>query len=282
MDWIDYRERLGLDFYDENKYQYFSAKIFNALHIFAENYHSGYLGKDEYYAFCNLTGTPIDNRYSQGHERLKHCLSVIGQAPSLNEFIAYYIALINSIDEETDGIWHWTRSDLSDLLCNALSESHIPFDLLKDNDEFFIFPKGAKELDDALVSEPLEWLSNYPGARKTFVIALRQYSDGIYIRDVADNLRKALETFLQEFLGNRKNLETNKNEICRYLDTQGVDASISGLFHQLINTYKNTNDRTAKHDDAVDKRLLEFLLYQTGILIRMAITIKMSKNNAEV
>lgn len=74
-----------------------------------------------------------------------------------------------------------------------LDESHIPYEVLKDQDEYFIFPKGAKELDAALVSQPLEWLSKYPNAHKTFCIALKQYSEGIYIRDVADNLRKTLQ-----------------------------------------------------------------------------------------
>lgn len=92
------------------------------------------------------------------------------------------------------------------------------------------------------------------------------------IRDVADNLRKTLEAFLQDFLGNTKNLETNKNEICKHLGAQGIDAGIAGLFQPLINTYKNINDRIAKHNDAVDAKLLEFLLYQTGVLIRMVIT----------
>ena len=119
-------------------------------------------------------------------------------------------------------------------------------------------------------------------AQKTFIIALKQYSEGIYIRDVADNLRKALEAFLQEFLGNEKNLETNKNEICKYLGSQGVDAGISGLFQPLLNAYKNINDRIAKHNDAVDKKLLEFLLYQTGVLIRMVVVIKMGETSHEV
>lgn len=110
-----------------------------------------------------------------------------------------------------------------------------------------------------------------------YVIALKQYSDGIYIRDVADNLRKALESFLQEFLKNTKNLETNKNEICKYLGGQGVDAGISGLFQPLINAYKNMNDKIAKHNDAVDAKLLEFLLYQTGILIRMVLSVKQAQ-----
>ena len=101
-------------------------------------------------------------------------------------------------------------------------------------------------------------------------------AEGVFIRDVADNLRKTLEAFLQEFLGNTKNLETNKNDICKYLGEQGVDAGITGLFQPLINAYKNINDRIAKHNDAVDEKLLEFLLYQTGILIRLVLTVKHS------
>ena len=76
-----------------------------------------------------------------------------------------------------------------------------------------IRPKGAKELDTTLVSEPLDWLKDYPKTRKTFCIALKQYTDGVYIRDVADNFRKALEEFFQEFLGNTKNLANDIAEI---------------------------------------------------------------------
>ena len=86
-----------------------------------------------------------------------------------------------------------------------------------------------------------------------------------------------METFLQEFLGNAKNLETNKNEICKYLGEQSVDPGIVGLFQSLIAAYKNINDRIAKHNDCVDKKMLEFLIYQTGILIRMVITVKKSE-----
>lgn len=90
------------------------------------------------------------------------------------------------------------------ILRRMLDESNISYEVLQDNDGYFVFPKGAEELDDVLVSEVLLWLQNYPKTQKTYITALRQYADGIYIRDVADNLRKALETFLQEFLGNEK------------------------------------------------------------------------------
>ena len=277
MDFIDYREKLGIGFCDKDKFKYFKTKIFNVLNIVSKDYSSECMDSEEYYTFCNITGVPYNANYDcdyQNRHRFEHCLSIIERTNSLNEFLSYYVALVNSVKTEKYSEYAWKRTNFSNLLCNMLDESHIPFDLLEDEGEYFIFPKGAQELDDALVSEPLEWLKEYPQAHKTYCIALKQYSEGIYIRDVADNLRKTLEAFLQEYLGNTKNLETNKNEICKYLGEQGVDAGISGLFQPLINSYKNINDRIAKHNDAVDEKLLEFLLYQTGVLIRMVITIK--------
>lgn len=34
------------------------------------------------------------------------------------------------------------------------------------------------------------------------------------------------------------------------------------------------DDRIVKHNDAVDEKLLEFLLYQTGVLIRMVMSVE--------
>ena len=46
----------------------------------------------------------------------------------------------------------------------------------------------------------------------------------------------------------------------------------------MINAYKNINDKIAKHNDAVDAKLLEFLLYQTGVLIRMVLSVKQAQD----
>lgn len=195
------------------------------------------------------------------------------------EFISYCVALINSKEKKSTN--SFSRKNIIKFIEKNLDDTHITFEVLYDEKKnYFVFPKGAKELDDALISEPLEWLNDYPNARKTYCNALKQYNEGKYIRDAADNLRKALETFLQEFLNNAKNLETNKNEICKYLGDQGVDAGISSLYQTLINSYKNINDRIVKHNDNIDEKLLEFLLYQTGILIRMTITVKKAENDA--
>lgn len=270
MNWLDYREKLKIGFDDQKKTKYFLTKIFNILENCVE---SPYLqiNEAEYFEFCNTSGiTMKQGLFSYAY--YKEIMNVLHKhSQTLNEFLSFYIAFVNcQVDKQGKTL---KKEEFLNILSKMLDESQIPYEIIQDNDGYFVFPKGAKELDDALVSEVLLWLRDYPGAQKTYITALEQYADGIYIRDIADNLRKALETFLQEFLGNKKNLETNKNEICRYLGEEGVDPGISGLFQPLINTYKNINDRVAKHNDKVDARLLEFILYQTGILIRMVLSV---------
>lgn len=279
MDWIDYREKLGIGFDDKEKSRLFYSRMSNALDVLISSC-DAFVTITEYNNFCMDTGTRLNPNVLENYqecERFRDCVRIIRDHETVfNVYLAYFVWFINSLSDAKGR--NWNRQSFKRMLLHNLKEAHIQFDLLEDGNKFFVFPKGASELDNALVSEPLEWLRDYPLAHKTFVIALKQYSDGIYIRDVADNLRKALEAFLQEFLGNEKNLETNKNEICRYLGEQGVDPGITGLFQPLINAYKNINDKIAKHNDAVDAKLLEFLLYQTGVLIRMVLSVKQAQD----
>lgn len=274
MNWLDYREKLGIGFHDKQKYDYFLVNIFNILDDSTSEMR-GQINESEYFWFCSTTGTTMAHEllYGTGFEKIVKVLKM--HTNCLEEFLSYYIAFVNC--QQDNNYKKLKKEDFINILCNIMFQSQLPYELLTDGDGYFIFPKGAQEFDDALVSQPLEWLAKYPQAHKTFCIALKQYSDGIYIRDVADNLRKTLEAFFQEFLENSKNLETNKNEICKYLGLQNVDPGISGMFQPLINAYKNVNDRIAKHDDKVDKKLLEFLLYQTGIFIRMVIVVKQAE-----
>lgn len=282
MDWIDYREKLGIGFDDKEKSRLFYSRMSNALDVLISSC-DAFVTITEYNNFCMDTGTRLNLNVLENYqecERFRDCVRIIRDHETVfNVYLAYFVWFINSLSDAKGR--NWNRQSFKRMLLHNLKEAHIQFDLLEDGNKFFVFPKGAAELDNALVSEPLEWLRDYPLAHKTFVIALKQYSDGIYIRDVADNLRKALEAFLQEFLGNEKNLETNKNEICRYLGEQGVDPGITGLFQPLINAYKNINDKIAKHNDAVDAKLLEFLLYQTGVLIRMVLSVKQAQDMEE-
>mgnify|MGYP000646371131 FL=1 len=271
MKWIDYREKLGIGFNDEEKKQMFSSKISNRLLGTFQKINT----KKELVERFERIVTDYYIEIGEAvplHISVFHFISNISRSGTIVEMVCKYVAFLNILKKSNLEAGYLK---FRDLLEKSLLELNIAYDIYDDG--IFIFPKGAKELDNALVSEPLEWLIDFPNTRKTYIIALKQYSDGIYIRDVADNLRKAFETFLQEFLKNTKNLETNKNSICKYLGEQGVDAGITGLLKPLLDSYKNINDRTAKHNDAVEQKLLEFLLYQTGVFIRMIISVSHSE-----
>ena len=276
MDWIDYREKLGIGFDDKEKSDIFITNIYNLLRNLNELPTFNF-SRREYADFCTSTGTVIKlHTYSY----LSEIITVlVSKMDAFKEFLSYYVAFINSLPNNEG---KYSRKGIVSITQDFLNGAHIPVEIMVEDEKYFIFPTGAKELDDALVSEPLEWLADYPKAHKSYCIALKQYSEGIYIRDAADNLRKALETFLQEFLRNTQNLESNKNNICKYLGEQGVDASVSSLYQTIINTYKNINDKIVKHNDGIDEKLLEFLLYQTGLLIRMTIIVKKAENNKTV
>ena len=273
MKWIDYREKLGIGFNDEEKKQMFSSKISNRLLGTFQKINT----KKELVERFERIVTDYYIEIGEAvplHISVFHFISNISRSGTIVEMVCKYVAFLNILKKSNLEAGYLK---FRDLLEKSLLELNIAYDIYEDDDGIFIFPKGAKELDNALVSEPLEWLIDFPNTRKTYIIALKQYSEGIYIRDVADNLRKALETFLQEFLENTKNLETNKNSICKYLGEQEVDAGITGLLKPLLDSYKNINDRTAKHNDAVEQKLLEFLLYQTGVFIRMIISVSHSE-----
>lgn len=270
MKWIDYRERLKIGFHDKEKKDYAITNLLTFIKVDVTE-----VSIENFLSFILETGTAVTDRTClDGYDTYDNYRAnfiwdiLVEHQRSFEDFLSYFVALMNSwIDEKR-------RNDYKGFLTQTLDDALLQYELFNDTDGCYIFPKGAPELDDALVSDVFQWLKKYPKSHKTYCVALRQYTDGVYIRDVADNLRKTLEAFLQEFLHNDKNLESNKNEICKYLGSQNIDAGISGLFQPLINAYKNINDRIAKHNDKVDKKMLEFLLYQTGVLIRMVLVVK--------
>lgn len=276
MHWVDYREKLGIGFTDAEKFKLLQVKMINLLEV--TEYKIPY-ENDSYFPFCIMVGIPY---YKPIHpiSKISEILSNVNS--SIEEFLAIYMAFVNTFVENKYSELG-NREVLINMLTNMMRQTKIDYEVQKDEEEneYFIFPKGAPELDDALVSAPLEWLCDYPTAHKTYTIALKQYSEGEYIRDVADNFRKTLEAFLQEFFGNNSNLDANINVTGKYLKAQGADKEISDVLVKLIELYKKLNDKIAKHNDKVDEKFLEFLMYQTGLFIRMLIVVKRVEQKEE-
>lgn len=265
MKWIDYREKLGIGFNDKEKANALAKKISTFLKYGAINQKYSYTS---YYDFCLMVGVEYQN-IRQAREYLAdfflfHCKTVLSA-------ISYYIAFVNTQEEGEKYSKVLIRA-----LSGFLSDLNIQHEVFEDNDGYFVFPKGVPDFDDALISQPLEWLKDYPNAENAWGKALRNYADATdhNASDVADKFRKALETFFQEFFGGNRSLENYKSEYGSYLKQRGVPKEISGNFETVLQAYTNYMNSYAKHRDRTSDTLLEYIMYQTGNIIRLLIVLK--------
>ena len=268
MDYSDYRFRLKLDFAEEEKVKDFLAKAYCA---FSESIQiDNEISSETFNNFCFSAGVKADLVYYNEYVNSPLVFKFLQKhTDSLVDFIYYFSILVNSCKYKSAEQNSWIKAFnyWASLAC-------LQFDFIEDEKKFFIFPKGAKELDDKLISEPLEWLKEYPDTRKTFIHTLKQYANKENPRDVADNLRKTLEGFLQEFFNNLKNLDKNIGVVGDYLDEKGAVSELKAIFTTLVSNFNQANNAIAKHHDKINDNFLEFLLYQTGVFIRTLITLK--------
>ncbi len=269
MRWIDYREKLNVGFSDVEKAKLLSNKIMTFIEFSVAN--ANYSDSD-YYRFCLMTGVKYTQPYSSSSELAKIFKTYSNSAPNL---ISYYVAFVNT----QTSITATQRKKLVGVLEAFLDDLNMPYEILRDKDGWFIFPKGAEELDNALVSEPLAWLKTYSKTRAAFIKALKSYSEATATTasDTANMFRKSLETFFQEFFNSSKTLENLKTEYGTYMKSKGVPAEISNNLETLLQAYANFMNGYAKHHDKTSINVLEYIMYQTGNIIRLLITLKQEK-----
>ena len=268
MVWIDYRERLGIGFDDEQRFGALKNKLINLINLlnFGDSFEYTYA---DLILFLTSIGERIDEDY---YEELMEVKTILEEATSTPDLISKYVEFCNCYS-----FMHKDSSypDLFSYLKKFMNELNYQYELLEDNDGKYVFPKGIQQFDEALVSAPLRWLSAYPNTEKAWSKALREYA-GVgeqNASDVADLFRKSLESFLREFFGNKKTLENNKTEYGRYLKAQGVPAEISNNLETLLQAYTSFMNGYAKHHDKTEVKVLEYLMYQTGNIMKLLITL---------
>lgn len=271
MDFLDYREKLGLGFCDEEKVGFVITNLISYAKI-----KFSHIGVQKFVYYMLDTSSPIlQKELTIDHEMVDEDRGntvvnvLLAHQDTLEEFLSYFVPLINRCDGKE-------RNDRREFLESILKKAHIPYTIVEDKDGYFIFPKGAKELDDALVSQPLEWLKQYPESEKAWVKALKSYADATEANasDVADLFRKTLETFFREFFKGNKSLENYKKDYGDYLKGKGIPTEISNNLETLLQAYTNFINNYAKHRDATSDKVLEYLMYQTGNIIRLLITLE--------
>ena len=269
MKWIDYREKLGICWDDDQKTTALQEKIGIAVDR-VYKYLERRTGEGIEIILTEYFFTVAEKRIYMSRSDLCESITRYKSSP---EIVSRYIAFVNSIAK------HFSKAyakDVESLLTTSLNDLNISYECVEDEDGIFIFPQGAPELDEALVSAPLEWLNDYPDSRKAWIKALKDYADQTdeNASDIADKFRKALEQFLQEFFGSERSLENLIPTYCDYLKEHSVPAEISNDFQKLIKSYTDYMNNYAKHHDRTSRKVLEYIMYETGNVIRLLITLK--------
>lgn len=135
-----------------------------------------------------------------------------------------------------------------------------------ENGGIIFHPKGEELLDKELVDKIMEFLNK--NSNSHFVDALKFYQSKKYIKS-AESLRRTLEEFLRFKLDNKKGLGENKVELGKALKTKKSDAQIRNIISQVLGYLDQYFNENSKHNDGeLDDTENEFLIYQTGLLLR--------------
>lgn len=165
---VDYRKKLGLGFNDESKIKMLKIRIFNLLTEFDETKEDWELEIDIKKITRNFSdeiGILIPSEY----KNLQIIYYIICSQKDISSCVYFFVTFLNTLKHEYND--YVIIETLETRFLSALDNMKISYDKSVDSDGIFIFPKGAEELDSALVSEPLEWLKDYPQTKKTYVIA---------------------------------------------------------------------------------------------------------------
>lgn len=272
MDFITYSEKLGVGFDDTYKQQFFLNVMFNYINGSAIEFPSNY--EQAYVSLIGLAYRPVrTNDYR--HLLIESLSNIWNYVNRYNDFkhkLSAIVILVNffkTIGKDRD------YEELFEDLTAALDLAHIAYQTETDEDGVFVFPKGDSFLDDGEVFKPLLLLDGFPKTRECFIAALKMYNDldDSNASRIADQFRKTLERFFQEFFKSDKSLENCKSEYGTFLKDKGLTTELAGNFESILKAYTNFNNNHAKHRETTSKLVLEYLLYETGNIIRLLITL---------
>jgi len=130
------------------------------------------------------------------------------------------------------------------------------------------YPSGAKELDRALIEDPLEWLADHPLTQKQFLVALGHYERSLQSvdagKDAITNCYTSVERLAQEILKNDKSFDKNSDAL---VDALGLPKEYKNIVHYYKSIANEYGSRHAGSNPLPAE--VEAFVYLTGLLLRL-------------
>ncbi len=214
--------------------------------------------------FCNIMG--IREKWEQSLMGDLYSLNIINTLKNEEHEIKFYriLEIIFCLPIRFD-----TKNMLYEKTQQALELSNVNLAITSKNEEVILYPKGEKEFDEKLVNQVLGFLNE--DSQKHFIEALKFYQTGSPKNAIqsAEELRRALEEFLRYKLKNQQGLDKNISQLLSRLKQDNRDSAIRNIKSQTFSYLDNyINENSKQKDGDIDNIENEFLIYQTGVLLR--------------
>jgi hypothetical protein len=142
---------------------------------------------------------------------------------------------------------HDLRENLDLFLPNIIVSSPVPLGIQWHNGMFY--KTDMPEITDELVNENLDWLVEFPAAKKDMELALKNYSAGV-TDGILDNIYKAVENVVQKITG--LNLALHNKEVkaalFRKLNVENSWKSFLDHFISYTNDVARHGKNEARHE----------------------------------
>lgn len=119
------------------------------------------------------------------------------------------------------------------------------------------------------VEENKHFLRDFSDSETLYSGALTKYSNGVYHRNLLDDLRLSLELFLKKLLGNDKSLENQIADVGTFAKNRGLSNEAVNMFQKLLEYYSKYQNTYVKHNDNVNVKEVEFVITQTSSFMRL-------------
>ena len=263
-----FRKRFGmLDIYDEaEELSKFKTRILNIFEDIDYN-----VEEKDIIKFCTCFGKRVARGFQGGIELGQNIFNSLESEIDGKQFYllieTIFMLNIKTKRDRYDVIY--SKNLLYRDLKEAVDISKINVSVTLVDGEVIFHPRGEEKLDTVLIEEVFSFLN--PESQRHFISALKFYSNNnkeSFIRS-AESIRRCTEEFLRFKLDNKKGLDNNRSDLLKRFKSDQITLEIRNIISQIFSYLDKYFNENSKHKDGdIGEAENEFLLYQSGLLMR--------------
>lgn len=127
---------------------------------------------------------------------------------------------------------------------------------------------SSETLNVTLVDEVKHWLAGFPDSLRLYESSLMKFNNGVFERNLLDDLRLSMELLLKVIFRNGKSLENQISEVGTFISNNGGSKQFTNMFRTLVDYYSKYQNTFVKHNDAVVEEEVEFIFEMTSTFMK--------------